>query len=69
MPSAPGPGGHKGLTPPSGVSGELDREIKEGSFAGLLLGVPSSDGVASGSGLGLKGELKTDNVKQLDYQL
>lgn len=58
MPSGPAPGGHEGLTPPSGVSGELDREMKEGSFARQVLGVPSSAGVDSGSGLGLTGGKK-----------
>lgn len=58
MPSAPAPGGHEGLTPPSKLSGELDREIKEGSFAGPLLGVLSSTGVSSVSGLGLTEEKK-----------
>lgn len=66
VPSAPAPGGHEGLTPASGVSGELDREMKEGSFAGPVLGVPSSSGEESGSGLGLTG--KKDNVRQLGKQ-
>lgn len=65
MPSAPAPGGHEGLTPPSGVSGELDREMKDGSFAGPVLGVPSSAGGDSGSRLGLTGK-KKDNIRQLD---
>lgn len=51
VPSAPAPGGHERLSPPSGVSGELEREMKEGSFAGPVLGVPSSFGVDSDSRL------------------
>lgn len=66
MPFAPAPGGHEGPTLHSGVSGELDREMKDGSFSGPLLGVPSSAGVDSGSRLGLiGGEKKKDNTRRL----
>lgn len=58
VPSVPAPGGHEGLTPISGVSGELEREIKEGSFARPVLGMSSSDRVCTGSGVGLKGGKK-----------
>lgn len=69
MPSAPAPGGHEGLTPPSKLSGELDREIKEGSFAGPLLGVLSSTGVSSVSGLGLTEEKKRQSASALKEEL
>lgn len=41
--------------------------MKEGSFAGPVLGVPSSSGEDSGSGLGL-GEKQKNKTKELDNQ-